>query len=85
MQAACWMHEAGKKVMLDAGKSDGSVGDGMRELVKVTDVLICGSGFGKALTGKQDLWQAGEDMLAIGPQIVVQTEGEDGSYTLTAN
>ena len=85
IQAARWMHEAGKKVMLDAGKSDGSVSDGMRELVKLTDVLICGSGFGAALTGKQDLWQAGEAMQAIGPQIVVQTEGEDGSYTLTAN
>jgi sulfofructose kinase len=84
-QAAQWMRSAGKKVSLDCAKSDGkSVWDGLQNLVPYADILICGSGFGRALTGFTDLWQAGEAMLSLGPQIVVQTEGKDGSYTLTA-
>jgi len=84
-QAAKWMHAAGKKVSLDCAKSDGrSIWDKLRELVPLTDILICGSGFGRALTGHADLWRAGEAMLSLGPQIVVQTEGKDGSYTITA-
>ena len=46
--------------------------------------LICGSGFGRSVTGQSDLWAAGEAILAAGPRIVVQTEGADGSYTVTA-
>ena len=85
-QAAQWMHSAGKKVSLDCAKSDGrSIWGKLQELVPYSDILICGSGFGRALTGHADLWRAGEAMLSLGPQIVVQTEGKDGSYTLTAN
>jgi ribokinase len=85
-QAAQWMHAAGKMVSLDCAKSDGkSVWGGLKELVPCTDILICGSGFGRALTGHADLWQAGEAMLSLGPKIVVQTEGIDGSYTTTAD
>jgi sulfofructose kinase len=84
LQAAKWMHAAGKQVSLDGAKCDGkTIWEPVRELVLNTDVLICGSGFGRALTGHADLWQAGEAMLAFGPQIVVQTEGKDGSYTTT--
>jgi sulfofructose kinase len=85
-QAARWMHAAGKLVSLDCAKSDGvSVWGKLRDLVPYTDILICGSGFGRALTGHTDLWQAGEAMLSLGPKIVVQTEGKDGSYTLSAD
>jgi ribokinase len=85
LQAAQWMRAAGKKVSLDCAKSDGkSIWGELRELVPYADILICGSGFGRALTGHADLWRAGEAMLTLGPQIVVQTEGKDGSYTLTA-
>jgi sulfofructose kinase len=84
-QAAQWMHSAGKKVSLDCAKSDGRpVWGKLQELVPCSDILICGSGFGRALTGHSDLWQAGEAMVSLGPQIVVQTEGKGGSYTLTA-
>lgn len=83
LHAARWMHEAGKKVVLDAGKVVGDVDPKMRALVELTDVLICGSGFGSGLTGKTDIWEIGEALRKIGPQIVVQTEGADGSYTLT--
>jgi ribokinase len=57
----------------------------MRELVSLVDYVICGTGFGPALTGKHDLWKAGEAILQMGPSVVVQTEGKKGSYTLTAN
>ncbi|MFP3897443.1 MAG: carbohydrate kinase family protein [Anaerolineales bacterium] len=84
LQAAQWMHKAGGTVVLDAGTTDGPVSPGLRNLVGHTDVLICGSGFGPALTGLDDLWEVGEAILERGPQIVVQTEGADGSYTVTA-
>jgi len=52
--------------------------------VRETDILICGSGFGKSLTGEDDIRQAGRAMLAKGPRVVVQTMGVDGSYTVSA-
>jgi sugar/nucleoside kinase (ribokinase family) len=84
-QAAQWMHAVGKKVSLDCAKSNGkAIWGELRELVPYADILISGSGFGRALTGMADLWKAGEAMLSLGPQIVVQTEGKDGCYTQTA-
>jgi ribokinase len=85
LKAAQWMHAAGKAVMLDAGATRGPVSDRMRTLVGETDVLLCGSGFAPALTGCADLWEAGEAASQRGPRIVVQTEGKDGSYTVTPN
>jgi len=85
LQAARWMHEAGKTVVLDAAATNQPVPALMRALVAETDVLICGSGFGPMLTGHEDLWQAGRAILDIGPRIVVQTEGVDGSYTVSAD
>ena len=84
VQAAKWMHGVGKKVVLDAGKTDGQVFPPLRILVELTDVLICGAGFAPALTGVEDIWEAGKAVLAMGPRIVVQTMGIDGSYTVTA-
>jgi sulfofructose kinase len=83
LQAARWMHAAGKRVMLDGSATRGPISSSMRILVEEVDVLICGSGFGPALTGIRDLWDAGQAILDLGPQIVVQTEGKDGSYTVT--
>ena len=85
IQAAHWMHAAGKTVVLDAAKNSGEVSLGMAALVELTDVLICGSGFGPALTGKQDVWDAGEALLTRGPRLVVQTEGAAGCYTTSAS
>ena len=83
--AARWMKKAGKSVVLDAAKTNRPVHDSMRALVAETDVLICGSGFCPMLTGQSDIWEAGRATLDIGPQIVVQTEGLDGSYTVTTD
>lgn len=85
LQAARWVKEAGKCVMLDGHKTDGPVPTHVRELVAYVDVLICGSGFAQGLSGIPDAWEAREAVLAMGPRICVQTEGEDGSYTVTAD
>jgi ribokinase len=84
IHAARWMHEAGKTVVLDAAKTDKPVPKWQEVLVAETDVLICGSGFGTMLTGHEDIRQSGRTILNKGPRIVVQTEGVDGSYTVTA-
>ena len=55
----------------------------LTELIQHVDVLIGGSGFVPALTGVTDIWEAGRAALKIGPRVVVQTEGADGSYTVT--
>jgi len=84
LDAAKWMHQAGKKVMLDGHATHGPLSEEMRALVSETDYLICGSGFAPALTNKSDIWEAGKAALLLGPQVVVQTEGADGSYTVNA-
>jgi len=83
LQAAQWMREAGKKVVLDAAKHTGPIPEHLRCLIPYVDILISGSGFVPALTGRDDIWEAGEAALDLGPGIVVQTEGVDGSYTVT--
>ncbi|OGO05973.1 MAG: hypothetical protein A2Y73_07710 [Chloroflexi bacterium RBG_13_56_8] len=85
LQAAKWMREVGKQVMLDGIKTSApSLDSGFHALVKYVDFLVCGSGFAPALTGKTDIWEAGEAALELGPSIVVQTEGAKGCYTVTA-
>ncbi len=85
LQAAQWMKAAGKTVSLDGHKTDGPVGEHLRRLLPYVDVLISGSGFARGLTGIADIWEAGAAILTMGPRIFVQTEGADGSYTITAN
>ncbi len=86
LQAAQWIHEAGGLVSLDGSKTNGGpLSAEMTTLVAHSDILICASGFGASLTGLQDPWAIGEAILARGgPRIVVQTEGEQGSYTTTS-
>lgn len=81
--AADWMRAEGKPVMLDGSATRGPINPAMRRLVESCDILICGNGFGPALTGEFDLWEAGRRILELGPQVVVQTEGKAGSYTVT--
>jgi sugar/nucleoside kinase (ribokinase family) len=81
--AARWMKEAGKCVVLDAGKTSGSVSKAVSRLVREADVLISGAGFVEALSGKSDLPTACRRVLKEGPRIVVQTGGAKGCYTAT--
>jgi ribokinase len=85
LQAAQWAHEAGVQVCLDGTKTDGGpLSATWHELVRQADILICAAGFGQSLTGLADPWESGAAALTLGPRIVVQTEGEQGSYTVTA-
>lgn len=85
LQAAKWMKEAGKTVVMDGSKTDGPVSDRLQALVKHVDVLITGTGFAKGLTGLTDIWEAGRAILGMGPRIFCETVGERGSYTVTAD
>jgi sulfofructose kinase len=85
LEATSWMRQAGKHVMLDGHATRGPLSDDMRVLVSQTDYLICGSGFTEALTGYPDVWEACKAALKLGPAVVVQTEGADGSYTVSQN
>jgi len=83
LQAVQWMQEAGKTVVMDGSRTNGPIRDEHRQLVPYVDVLITGEGFACALTGIDDIWQAGQAVLDIGPRIFVETVGERGSYTIT--
>jgi sulfofructose kinase len=85
LEAARWMHAAGRRVMLDGTATRGgwAIAPEMCALVENCDVLICGAGFGPDLTGLDDVWEIGRAILAMGPTIVVQTEGREGAYTVT--
>lgn len=85
LAAARWMKEAGGTVVLDAAATSHKVLEPTRALVAETDVLICGSGFAPALTGEDDVWDAGRAALDVGPSVVVQTEGARGSYTVATD
>lgn len=83
IQAAKWMKSAGKKVMLDGSATQGPIDSEMKVLASLADILICGHGFGPALTGEMDLCEAGRLIHALGPEIVIQTEGKSGCYVNT--
>jgi sulfofructose kinase len=83
LQAVRWMQEAGKMVVMDGSRTNGPIRDAHRELVPYVDVLITGEGFARALTGIEDIWQAGQAVLEIGPRVFCETVGERGSYTIT--
>jgi sugar/nucleoside kinase (ribokinase family) len=82
LQAVRWMKAAKKTVVMDGSKTSGPIRDVHRELVSYVDVLITGEGFARALTGIDDIWQAGRAVLELGPHTFVETVGERGSYTV---
>ncbi len=85
LQAAKWARGAGTYVVFDGHKTEGPVPERTRRLIEHVDVLICGSGFAQGLTGIQDAEEARQAVLEMGPRICVQTEGAEGSYTVTAS
>lgn len=84
MQAARWAREAGNQIVFDASLATGPIRDYRRALVPLTDILISGRDFGYHLTGKRDIFQAGEAILGMGPRVFVETVGDQGCYTVTA-
>jgi sugar/nucleoside kinase (ribokinase family) len=85
VQAVQWMKAAGKSVVMDGSKTRGPIRDGHRELVPYVDVLITGEGFARALTGMDDIWEAGRAVLDLGPHTFCETVGERGCFTITAD
>ena len=86
VQAAKWVREAGGQVCLDLGRTEGhGVSPQVEDLLSHVDLLICGSGVCRSLTGHEDLTVAGPQALAFGPKVVVETRGEEGSFTFTAD
>jgi sugar/nucleoside kinase (ribokinase family) len=83
LQAASWMRAAGKQVVLDAGKTTGSLDPRLPELVRMSDVAICAAGVVEFLTGIADLAAGAQEVLRLGPRVVVETRGEAGSHTFT--
>lgn len=83
LQAVRWMKDAGKTVVMDGSKTSSTVSDEHRQLIPYVDVLITGEGYARGLTGLDDIWQAGEAVLDLGPRVFVETVGERGSYTIT--
>ncbi len=83
-QAAKWMKEVGKRVMLDGSKSDKPIEEATRRLIPYVDVLVCGAGFGEKLTDESGVVEAGRKVLELGPSIFIETLGEEGSVTVTA-
>lgn len=85
LQAAQWLHAAGGRVCIDCRRTDeATVPAQTIELLSHVDILVCGGGFCRALTGKEDIWSAGPAALAFGPEVVVETQGEVGSFSFSA-
>lgn len=85
LQAARWMHEAGGQVCMDCRRTDDpTVPAATLELLAEVDLLVCGMGFCRALTGENGLWAAGPEAMRFGPQVVVETHGEAGSFSFSA-
>jgi sugar/nucleoside kinase (ribokinase family) len=83
LQAVRWVKDAGKTVVMDGSKTNRPVHDAHRQLIPYVDVLITGEGYARGLTGIDDIWEAGQAVLELGPRIFVETVGERGSYTIT--
>ena len=84
VQAAKWMQEAGKCVMFDGGRPhEKHLKEDQRDLLPHVDILISGADFLEMVTGEKELQSAGQKALEMGPSIVVQTMGVEGSYTFT--
>lgn len=72
---------AGVKVCLDAG----GFSAGLEDLVKVTDILIASVRCAISVAPNGDYRTGADILLEMGPELVVVTIGEDGSYTKTAD
>ncbi len=82
LAASGWMRSAGKRVLLDLQKPECDIPPVMERLVPASDILICGEGALRAITGIDDPLEAGKSVLALGVKIVVETWGERGSLTV---
>jgi sulfofructose kinase len=68
----------GVPVSFDGGA--GRYGDGLRELIGLTDLCIVARQFAFAFSGVEELAASAAGLLACGPEIVVLTAGAEGSW-----
>jgi sulfofructose kinase len=76
---ACgWARDAGVKVSFDGGKS--LFQPELRDLVPLTDICIVARDFAANYTGYLEIGPAGQSLLKEGPEVVVITDGAQGSW-----
>lgn len=73
----------GVRVCLDAGA--GAAIDHLLPLVKLSHIVIAAELFATSIAPDGTVTTGAAHILAMGPEIVVVTRGEHGSYTLTAD
>lgn len=79
-------HERGITTSLDLEKHVADYGlEKLKEILRMTDVLMPNKLGIKALTGEEDYARAARRMLKYGPEVVVITLGEEGSIAVTEN
>lgn len=71
----------GVRICLDAGA--GAAVDQMLPLVQVSNVVIAAERFAMSISPAGTVAAGAAELLALGPDIVVVTRGEQGSYTVT--
>jgi sulfofructose kinase len=82
-EAARLVRARGGLVVMDGCKTEGCINNSLRPIIPWVSVLICGAGFAQAFTGLPDSCKAGEALLSLGIDRVVQTDGAKGSQTQT--
>jgi sulfofructose kinase len=83
LQAAAWMREAGGTVCFDGSRTSGAINDSHRAIMEHVDVLVCGEGYLRALSGRDDVCEAGRKALSLGVRVAIETRGAHGCYTVT--
>lgn len=81
IQAARWAREAGVKVCFDGNHPR----PGLDALLPLVNWLVVAAPFPAAYTGLGDPQQAARALLALGPELLVVTQGERGCETWTHN
>ncbi|MFH0947054.1 MAG: PfkB family carbohydrate kinase [Planctomycetota bacterium] len=57
--------------------------EGLKHLLKRIDALVLNEGEAKMLSGERNLVAAGEEILTLGPRVVVIKKGEHGAFMLS--
>jgi sulfofructose kinase len=81
IQAARWAKEAGRNVCFDANHPR----PGLEELLPMVDWLVVAEPFPAAYTGLSNVEDAARQLLSIGAEVVVVTQGELGCQVWAAD
>jgi sulfofructose kinase len=79
IQAAHWAREAGGKVCFDGNHPR----PGLDVLLPLLDWLVVTASFPGACTGQDDPTAAAQTLLALGPELLVVTQGKEGCQAWT--